>query len=222
MMMRSIKTHKGNILLILKDEVVIKKYKHSEKAKNEFKHLMNLSNLGLKVPEPYILVGDTVVRKYIRGKNVAELLANGVKEGKSIENDTLSFCLLIAKWLEKLKSKTSLINKDPNLRNFIINTNGDLYCVDLEDLDIGPIEQSIGYLCQNLMVLNFPLSIEKRVRICEKIVFSMSNTVKLDNVWYWVERGFMEKIEIKPRLKDFFEKKLESFKNVIRLGDQSL
>ena len=219
MKIRSIRTHKGNILLILKDEVVIKKYKHERKAKNEFKNLKSLSSSGLRVPEPYILVGDTVVREYIKGKNVAELLANNVKEGQSIEDDTLNYCIQVTKWLKQLKNKTGLINKDPNLRNFIINPEGDLYCVDLEDLDTGSIEQSLGYLCQNLIVLDFPLSIEKRVRICEKIVSTMTDAVNLDDVWYWVEKGFLEKIEIKPRLKGFFEKKLKSFKNVIKSSE---
>ncbi len=221
MKIRSIRTHKGNILLILKDEVVVKRYKCGRKAVDEFKHLKSLSSLGLRVPEPYVLVGNIVVRKYIKGKNVAELLASNVKEKNSIEIDTLNYCILVTKWLEQLKNKTGLINKDPNLRNFIINSEGDLYCVDLEDLDTGSIEQSLGYLCQNLIVLDFPLSIEKRVKICEKIVSTITGAVNLDGVWYWVEKGFMEKIEIKPRLKSFFEKKLKSFKDVIRSSGYS-
>ena len=216
MHIRSIRTHKGNILLILAEEVVVKKYSDYVKADKEYTWLKTLHGSKMTVPKPYHRIDDVVVREYIRGENLATLLSNLDSDGVVGFSKAFELLLPVVKWLETLKVKLGMVNGDPNLRNFIMRDDGKVFCVDLEDIGEGPIEKSLGFLCQNLLVLNIEIPIEDRVKLCKNLIAgNIGINVNLNHVWEWVEIGFNEKILLKPHLKEYFVERLEMFKKYL-------
>lgn len=137
--------------------VVMKKYFQPHlNMKKEINLLLHLQKKGLTVPQIYYYEKDYIIIEYIEGKTLLDVIEEREKEnslkGMPYQSNAELIDKLI-KWLKKFYNYTGgeIILKDINLRNFIVNTDGNIYGFDFEDCDTGKVEEDAGKFCAYIL-----------------------------------------------------------------------
>ena len=126
--------------------------------------LQLLKEKGLSVPQVFIIQDQYVIMEYIEGKTLLETIEERevdykLKKGCCYQSNQQLISALI-EWLKNFYryADERIILKDINLRNFIINNDGEIYGFDFEDCDVGKIKEDVGKLCAYILTYDPPFT----------------------------------------------------------------
>jgi tRNA A-37 threonylcarbamoyl transferase component Bud32 len=182
------RSRKNRVFRIAYDDTIcvakVYPWANSKVASDEFDLLSRCFELGLRVPEPLELVGNTIVMTYLDGVNVADAFEPpphdeaAQEAAEKIPFDELSEGL--ADWLASFHKALDLKVRrgDTILRNFIQHR-GKIYGVDFEESRKGDILLDLGELCANILGMR-PLFSSRNTMLTRAIISSYWEAIGRD------------------------------------------
>jgi tRNA A-37 threonylcarbamoyl transferase component Bud32 len=126
---------------------------NTDAAREEFEILQRCSDLGLRVPRPVELVGNTIVMTCVEGVNVSEAVDHLLDESTVAEPDSVhDLAEGLADWLALFHKafEFKFCRGDTILRNFLLSKDG-IHGIDFEEAHEGDPISDIGELCASIL-----------------------------------------------------------------------
>ncbi len=158
---------------------------NAKTAHEEYAVLSKAYKLGLRVPEPLELVGNTIVMTDLDGTVALDMLEqqSGHEEGISDKYGEMSLDELsceLADWLASFHSafEFKVRRGDTVLRNFI-NARGQVYGVDFEESRKGDTLLDLGEMCASILSIR-PFFSSRNTGFATNVISRYSKAVHRD------------------------------------------
>lgn len=177
---------KNRVFLVVVNNmpVVVKIFRSKRSALKEWQMLYRLKALSLPAPQPIMMFKNWIVRQFIDGVSITELLEEG----------NVEWVERLADWLHKFHKFTEMRLVDLSLENFLFD-NGEVYCIDFDDVQKrGTPLADVGELVANLV--RAPVnSIQTRLFAARKFlkIYSKVSDTPLEKFRNYIRRSVLSK-----------------------------
>jgi len=162
------KRYAGRIikLTVGEDELIRKHFVRKAAKENELFYHNELVKAGLTVPRLYKNAEKAIYYDYIPSIHYLDVLDIWERD----EDSDFSIWQPLAEWLCKLyKECPGVVVGDPNLRNFILDTERKCYGIDFEEYRQGKIIDDIGLLLAYISTYK-PAYTEGKKKVCNYLI----------------------------------------------------